>query len=124
MTDETQAPQNAQPQAQTPVEAGMTASENAAWDSATKSVYVSFANEPTVTLMFAGNGFRTVAGLSNKQAYEFAVKEVDGTDRILSTQSVRLMNALRAVTPLAGKTIQITRTGEAMNTNYSVLVVG
>lgn len=94
-----------------------------AFDAATESRYIAFKDKPVQIITFVNPGFKTTVGQNGEPQFEFDVIDQTGAQKLLSTQSARLMNALKKIYAvghsLAGLKIKIVRTGEGYKTVYT-----
>ena len=91
-----------------------------AWNAATQGNFASYSEDGIAEILFTANDFSI--GKPDKWGrvpYEFDVIQ-NNKAVILSVASIRLMHALKAMLPLEGKRIRITRTGSGMDTKYEV----
>lgn len=95
--------------------------DQAAWDSATQGSFVSYGEDGTATVLFTDNDFEISEKPDKwgRSAYDFSVIQ-NNKSVVLSVGSIRLMNALKTILPLEGKTVKISRTGEGTGTKYEV----
>lgn len=80
--------------------------------------YVKLNKEGVIVKFETSNFIVEINAYKNKQ-WSFAVSE-DGSDKLLSVTSKRLMLTLKQHHPLAGKTFLITRKGVGMEIDYDV----
>jgi len=80
-----------------------------------------FAEDGTMPLTFVSDDVVVTKSKLNKDRnmYIFDVESSEGVPAFMSTASIRLMTVLKAFTPLAGKTLTITRAGEGFDTYYT-----
>ena len=91
-----------------------------AWNAATQGNFASYDENGIAEILFTANDFSI--GKPDKWGrvpYEFDVIQ-NAKAVTLSVASIRLMHALKAMLPLEGKLIRITRTGSGMDTKYEV----
>jgi len=96
---------------------------DAAFEAATESRYISFKDRPIQLVTFVNPGFKTTVGQNGEPQFEFDVLDVTNAPKILSTQSARLMNALKKIYnvehSLMGIRAKIMRTGDGYQTQYT-----
>ena len=98
------------------------------WDDVTEETereFIGFKETNEITITFEENDFekrKTKFSTEDKASYinMFKVLNHKGIQMFFSTGSSRLMNLLKEVRPLEGKSFRIIRTGANFETNYTI----
>ena len=89
------------------------------WDSIETKEIVSFKQNKLHTLKFLTSNPEKTVNRFGKEVFVFPVKE-NNAEKLFFVSSIKLSYSLKRLSPLEGKTVQIERKGEGMETEYLV----